>query len=146
MLVPFWSLQILFMLVYIALLALAIDILVSYENNDNEDWDDTQFDNLSDPQNVVHKALDYVVPVWMVLCVICLVLTITEIILLARHKLRPLAFLVMNIIKTAIWTPLFGLDVFSAIRAGERTATVVAILIEAVLLYVFLPSLLRTPH
>lgn len=141
MLIPFWCIQIFFMLIFIALLGLAEDLLISYDNNNDEDWDDTKFDNVNDPEHVVHVATNIVVPVYITLCVLCLVLTITEIILLARHKLRPLAFLVMNVIKTAIWTVLFVLDIVSAVTAGGRTTSAVGIIIDAILLYVSSPLL-----
>ena len=126
------------MLVFIALLGLALNVLVNDDNN-GEDWDNSEFDGIADPEHAVHEAKDVIVPVWITLCVICLVLTITEIILLARQKLRPLAFLFMNIIKAAIWTVLFTLDLISAITAGGRTASTVGIIIDSVILYVFLP-------
>ena len=138
-LIPFWCIQIFFMLLFIALLGLALGVLDTYENNNDEDWDNTQFDNVSDPEHVVHVATDLIVPVWITICVICLVLTITEIILLARQKLRPLAFLIMNVIKTAIWTTLFILDIVSAVTEGGRTVSVVGIIIDVILLYVSPP-------
>ena len=134
-LVPFWTVQLLFMLVFIALLGLALGVLVTYDNND-EDWDDSRFDNFPNPEHVVHEARNVFVPIWITLCVICLILTITEIILLARHKLRPLAFLTMNVIKTAIWTALFVLDIISAVTAGGRTTSIAGMIIDTILLYV----------
>ena len=134
-LVPFWTVQLFFMLVFIVLLGLSLGVLVTYDNND-EDWNDSRFDNIPDPEHVIHEAKNVFVPIWITLCVICLILTITEIILLARHKLRPLAFLIMNVIKTAIWTALFVLDIISAVTAGGRTTSIVGITIDAILLYV----------
>ena len=127
------------MLLFIALLGVAVGVLVSYDNN--EDWDDTSFDNVSDPGHVVDVATDVVVPIWITLCVICLILTITEIILLLRHKLRPLAFLIMNVVKSAIWTVLFVMDIVSAVDDGDRTTSFLGVIIEAILLYVFCPLL-----
>ncbi|KAG0650543.1 hypothetical protein D0Z07_3076 [Hyphodiscus hymeniophilus] len=114
-LIPFWCLQIGFMLVFIPLL------VVSYKNNNDEDWDgtSTRYD------------------VWITLCGFCLLLTITEIILLARHKLRPLAFLLMNVAKAAIWTALFILDIVSVVNDGGRTTSTVGIILHAVLLLCF---------
>ena len=71
------------------------------------------------------------------MCAICVILTITEIILLARHKLKPLAFLVMNVIKSLLWTVLFVLDIVSTATRGGRTASVIAIIIELILVYDF---------
>lgn len=145
MLIPFWCIQIFFMLAFIALLGLAFGILATYDNN-NEDWDNTQFNNVNDPEQVFHVAKDAIVPVWITLCVICLVLTITEIILLARHKLRPLAFLITNVIKASIWTALFILDIISAVTEGGRTTSAVGIIIDTILLYVSPCSLFPTAH
>ena len=139
MLIPFWCIQIFFMLVFIALLGLAFGLLINYENDNNVDWDYTQFDNGNDPEHVVNVAKDIIVPVWMTLCVVCLVLTITEIILLARHKLRPLAFLTMNVVKSAVWTVLFILDILSTVDAAGRTTSVLGIIIDTILAYASLP-------
>jgi len=72
----------------------------------------------------------------MSIIVLCIILTITEIVLLARHKLKPLAFLIMNVVKSTIWTAIFVIDVISVVGNNSRTASAIAIIIEAVLLYV----------
>jgi hypothetical protein len=133
-LVPFWIVQMLFMIIFIGLLGLALGVLVRYD--DDEDYyysGNDEFEDISD--HAVHVAKDIVAPIWITLCAICLILTITEIILLARHKLRPLAFLVMNVIKCAIWTALFILDIISAVSVGGRTTSIAGIIIDAILLY-----------
>jgi len=76
--------------------------------------------------------------VWISICVLCLVLTITEIILLARHKLKPLTFIIMNVIKTGIWTALFVLDVISAIETSARGTSIGRVITSAILLYVYI--------
>jgi hypothetical protein len=55
MLIPFWTLQMFFMLVMIALLALAVGILVSWKNNDDpaDEWNRLQ-PGVSD--NAINKA------------------------------------------------------------------------------------------
>jgi hypothetical protein len=74
--------------------------------------------------------------------VICLILTITEIILLARHKLKPSTFIVINVFKSAVWTVIFVYDVISVVdNTSSRTATAVSLVIEVILLYVtFFPK------
>ena len=124
------------MVMFIALLGLAENLLVSYDNDNDEDWDDTAFNNVDDPTLAVHVATNIIVPVYIAMCILCLALTITEIVLLARHKLRPLAFLIINVVKSAIWTGLFVLDIISAVTAGGRTTSVVGIIIDSLLLYV----------
>lgn len=73
----------------------------------------------------------------------CLVLTIVEIILLARHKLRPRAFLIMNSVKTVIWTGMWLYDVIGTAtqKYVAVNTTVLVILISAVLWYDSLPPL-----
>jgi len=67
----------------------------------------------------------------MTMIAICLVLTITEIVLLARHKLKPLTFIIMNVVKSAIWTVIFVFDIISAVDNSARTTSVFGIIIEA---------------
>lgn len=78
----------------------------------------------------------------MVMLVICLVLTITEIVLLARHKLKPKTFVIFNTIKSTIWTALFIVDIVSFVDTNSRTVSFIGLIIEAVLWYV--SSLLRS--
>lgn len=78
----------------------------------------------------------------MAMLLICLILTITEIILLARHKLKPKTFVIFNTIKSTIWTVLFVLDIVSFVDNNSRTVSFVGLIIEAVLWYVF--TLLQT--
>jgi hypothetical protein len=69
-----------------------------------------------------------------ILC-FCLILTITEIILFARRKLKPLAFLITNVIKSTVWVVLFILEIVSVVDAHEpHSASAIAIIIEAGLL------------
>ena len=80
--------------------------------------------------------------VWLAVLVVCLAMTVAEIILLARHKLKPLTFVVMNTIKTTIWTILFVIDIISVVRYDNgRAASALSLIIEAVLLYALCPSL-----
>lgn len=74
--------------------------------------------------------------VWLGLNCFCLILVIVEIVLLARHKLKPLTFVIMNAIKTAIWAAIFIIGIVGvAQRSGDRAAvSAVSLIIEAVLL------------
>jgi hypothetical protein len=47
-----------------------------------------------------------------------------------------LTFLITNVIKSTIWTVIFIVDVISAVDSRSRTTSAIAIIIEAVLLYV----------
>lgn len=115
----------------IALLALAVGVLVSYDGDNNNYYSDSD-------EDVIEKAGKVVGPVWIALISTCLILTITEIVLLARKSLKPLTFLITNILKSAIWAVLFVIDIISAVNTStSRTASIVAILIEAALLLSF---------
>ncbi|PVH74037.1 hypothetical protein DL98DRAFT_40463 [Cadophora sp. DSE1049] len=132
-LIPFWTIQLGLELIMIALLALAVGVLVSY---DNDNYDNYYYSD-SD-EDAIEKAGKVVGPVWIALISACLILTITEIVLLARKSLKPLTFLITNILKSAIWAVLFVIDIISAVNTStSRTASVVAILIEAALLLSF---------
>ena len=133
-LIPCWCIQLFFVTIFIVVLGLGLDILVSYNDTITEKTR-VNTGNVSDTEHIVHVATNVLLPVWITLCAICLILTITEIILLARHKLRPLPFLIMNVIKTAIWTALFILDIISAATEGGRTKSISGIVIDAILLY-----------
>jgi hypothetical protein len=147
-LIPFWTIQLLVGLLDLALLGLAVGIIVNWEHN-NDDCADTfdcnYNDNVStEAKMYVHLPVyplapanecDSVVPIWMVMLVICLVLTITEIVLLARHKLKPKTFVIFNTIKSTIWTILFILDIVSFVDNNSRTTSFIGLIIEALLWY-----------
>jgi len=118
----------------IGLLAVAIGVLVYWQHND-EVVDSPIYSDVD--SSAVHAAENVIIPVWMSVIVICLILTITEIVLLARHKLKPLAFVIMNVVKSTIWTIIFIFDVISAVDNRSRTASAISIIIEAVLLLCF---------
>jgi hypothetical protein len=76
-----------------------------------------------------------------ILC-ICLLLTVAEIVLLARHKLKPLTFLITNVIKSTIWVVLFILEIVSLTTSrNSHTASALAIIIEGALLCVLLANI-----
>jgi hypothetical protein len=135
MLIPCWCIQIFFMILFIALLGLALGVLNSWEVDNDQDGDD----NAKLTEHIAHVTTRVFVPIWITLSVVCLVLTTTEIILLARHKLKPLAFLIINIIKSAVWTALFILDIYSAVTVGGRTISFLGLTIDGILLYVSTP-------
>jgi len=71
----------------------------------------------------------------MSLCAFCAILTFVEIALFAGHKLRPLAYLLMQLAKLIIWLTLFGLWVAGIAAGQEITMTTYFIvqLVETVL-------------
>ena len=74
---------------------------------------------------------------WISLAVTCLILTFAEIVYLIKHKLKPLFFLISNVIKSVIWTVLFVLDIISTADENGRTSTAFGIALAGILLYVF---------
>ena len=63
-------------------------------------------------------------------------------VLLARRKLKPLTFLITNVIKSTIWVVLFILEIVSLTTSRQsHTASALAIIIEAALLCVLLANL-----
>lgn len=143
-LIPFWTIQLLIGLLDLAILALAVGVIVNWSNNngDNLDWSDVSTEAKmyvlsSDPIWIsANYICSSIVPIWMAMLVICLVLTITEIILLARHKLKPKTFVIFNTIKSTVWTAIFILDIVSFVDSGSRTVSFVGLIIEGVLWYV----------
>jgi hypothetical protein len=87
---------------------------------------------------------------WLGLNSLCLILTIIEIILLARHKLKPATFVIMNSIKTGIWGTIFVFDIIAIAQAQNnvnysRRRSAVGIVIEVLLLYVVMLFALISP-
>ncbi|KAE8444312.1 hypothetical protein EG329_000622 [Mollisiaceae sp. DMI_Dod_QoI] len=73
---------------------------------------------------------------------ICLILTITEIVLLARHKLKPKTFVILNTLKSTIWTVIFILDIVSFVDNNSRTVSFGGLIIEGVLWLCFIIPLI----
>lgn len=92
-----------------------------------------------------------VVPIYIAINAACLVLTIIEIILLAKHLLRPLTFILMNGVKTTIWTGLFIWHIVDLVTPGmiHYSANSISLISTALLLYVrplsYSSSLNRSP-
>jgi len=134
-LVPFWVIQTALLLFIIFLLALGVAVLGRVA--------DTYGDELTgDEEHVVHVATDILGPIWIALTCSCLILTITEIVLLVRRKLTPLTFLVMSVIKTTIWTVLLIVDVVGTVDGGARAPTALGIIVEGVLWLAFVGPLI----
>jgi hypothetical protein len=82
---------------------------------------------------------------YLVFCGLCLILTITEVVMILRRKLHPLAFVIMNVLKSALWTALFVLDFVVSSRQLYHRSAIVGRVIDVILMYVsFLP--LNPPH
>lgn len=78
-------------------------------------------------------------PIWIAVSALCLILTVTEIVLLARHKLKPKTFVIMNTIKTTIWTAIFAYDIAAIVVVVRNdnygySVSGFSIIIEAILL------------
>ncbi|KAK6580574.1 hypothetical protein PZA11_006810 [Diplocarpon coronariae] len=138
-LIPCRICQLGFELITIGLLALAVGVLVHDDNDNSYDSHSTE-----DKGGVERAGKMLVIrPVWLSLISTCLILTTTEITLLARKRLKPLPFLITNILESTIRAVLFVIEIVSAVDApSSRTASALAIMIEA-LRYVPCDSLHR---
>ncbi|KAN0110570.1 hypothetical protein V8E51_006957 [Hyaloscypha variabilis] len=138
-LIPFWTLQLGFELLMIAVVALAAGYLSTYV--DGSDYDQVVDDNgeiYDVDNNTLNVAEHRIVPIWLGILCVCLILTIAEVILFARLKLKPLHFLITNVIKSTIWLALFVLEIVSVVDIHQyHTASVPAIIIEGALLLCF---------
>jgi len=125
-LIPFWIIQLFFGLLMIVVLALALGVV-------NSSWAGKKID---DYDGEVRKASKVVSGVYIGIISLCVILTITEIVQLVRHRLKPLFFLITNVIKTAIWTSLFILDIIAVIRqANNRRYGTGGLVVSALLVF-----------
>ncbi|KAH8601918.1 hypothetical protein B0O99DRAFT_607738 [Bisporella sp. PMI_857] len=127
-LIPFWIVQILFELIIVAALGLSLGAVGYFDNNG---WDFTN-----------KTAFNIVAGVGIALGLICLILTITEIILLARRKLKPKTFVIFNAIKSIIWTGLFIWDIVVVVKNDRRRYVALGLVVEAILLLAFITPLI----
>lgn len=58
----------------------------------------------------------------LIVCAICIVLDVTEIVLFARRKLQPLTYLVFQSVKTAVWFALFMVALVHGLVAQQNQA------------------------
>ena len=75
------------------------------------------------------------VAVLMAFAILTILMNIVEIILAARHKLGPVANIVMQSIKSAVWTVYFVLTIIGVSRQGSASSGL-SIIMSLVLLYV----------
>ncbi|KAM3071742.1 hypothetical protein ACMFMG_009612 [Clarireedia jacksonii] len=83
------------------------------------------------------KDLSSIGWLYLIFCGLCMILTITEMVILLRRKLPPLAFLIMNVLKSAFWTALFVLDFVSASHRLRLRLALVGIIIDVILILAF---------
>ena len=111
-LIPFWILQILFM----AILLGAIGWLLQY--------DLLGCTLRSSPSRKSAKLIlncreELLI---IIICAVCLILDITEIILFAKHILQPLIYLVLSVVKTTVWFIIFMITVVGTVKEGGGTS------------------------
>ena len=58
----------------------------------------------------------------MIICVVCIILDVTEIILFARGTLQPITYLVFQCVKTTLWVIIFLVAVTVSVRDEGVTA------------------------
>ncbi|RDW77602.1 hypothetical protein BP6252_05655 [Coleophoma cylindrospora] len=128
-LIPFWTLQLLFLLIMLVLLVMVLvlaDVAVNELNNDGYNVDGSL---------TLVKIID---GIWTGLNCVCLGLTITEIVLLARYKLTPRFFLISNVIKSTILTAIFVYDIVTAVtHTSTRKTSAFGFIVDIALLLCF---------
>ncbi|KAA6414316.1 MAG: hypothetical protein FRX48_02679 [Lasallia pustulata] len=125
-LVPLWIIQSAVLLLYIGVLSWEFSSLGWYPG-----YDDEAFSPL--PNIII-----------LTLCVTCLLLDITEMILFWARKLKPLLFLVFQVAKVALWLGLFAVCVFfTSYWDAPRAEYVFAsgLIVVVIILITFLASL-----
>ncbi|EPE25156.1 hypothetical protein GLAREA_11737 [Glarea lozoyensis ATCC 20868] len=137
-LIPFWVIQICTLLGVIGASALYLGVLAFGRDSDlqqalNELGDESNGVTLKD----IRDASKIIVPVWIAVSCVCLILTISEIILLAIHKLKPIVFVIMNAFKTGAWTVAFVASMISVSRNDPKLHGAATIAADVVVLIAF---------
>lgn len=148
-LVPFWILQILLEILMIGTFGLALGVLAKYTADSVDADGNITIDNTTVNYNKVIPAVRGTLYAWIGLIGLCLILTVTEIILLFCHSLKPKTFIIMNSVKSAVWTAIFVFDIIDVIKQNSgmdagaiKARSTVGIIIETVLLLCFLIPLI----
>lgn len=129
----------------IAIFGLAIGILAKYSS----DYVDSNGDivNTDVNYNDYKPKVMGIAGLWLGLLCFCFALTIIEIILLFMHRLKPMAFIIMNSLKSGIWVSIFVFDVIAVVQNANTVGqsnvrSSVGLVIEAGLLLCFLIPLI----
>ncbi|PQE06001.1 hypothetical protein CJF30_00004924 [Rutstroemia sp. NJR-2017a BBW] len=110
-------------------MALAIALLM---RDDSDGYDD---DDESDDADT--KASLAIGVLYLVFCGLCIILTITEVVMILRRKMQPLTFVIMNLSKSAFWTALFVLNFVVSSRQLYHRPAIVGIVIDVILILAF---------
>ena len=133
-LVPFWAFQIIFMLVLITILFWlpAWSGLETYVNPPPllqlEIWPQLSLTRINSTNILI-----------LIISALCIVLSITEIILYAATRLHPLTYLILQLVKMTIWGVLLAIAVYKLTVLGGVKAEE-----EAGLVYFFLQGFVET--
>ena len=120
--IPLWVIQLLVYLIYAGASGVALWAVDAAE--DRGYLDDDKYDGVA-------QTLNIGAAVSLALSVFTIVLVIVEIILAAVHKLKPVANIVFQVIKSLIWSAWFILTIVSVANGG---ATGLNIFLSLVLL------------
>lgn len=112
-LIPFWVVRILFMVIDIIAYGLAIGVIASYMDFD----DDAYYSAVGSVQALLAIAV-----VVVLLIIVCLALDIVCIVKRARRTLSPRFFLIVNVIQTVFWAIMFILTM-----VGTRSGVTIAV-------------------
>ncbi|EME39243.1 hypothetical protein DOTSEDRAFT_83061 [Dothistroma septosporum NZE10] len=99
-LVPFWVVQLLFVLILVVSLSLSLAFLKTSE--DLGDGENASYP-VSDYDESVYRAARIAAGVWLAICCVTIIFDIVEIVSYARKRLSPVVAVVLNTITTIVW-------------------------------------------
>ena len=113
-LIPLWIIQLLAMAVLIAGIGIALDLdgasLPMYVHPSFKKRRSAPFSDEQTRLTRTFHRYDFVI---LIFCAICLILTVTEIVLFARSRLHSITYLSMQAVKTGVWAIVFVLVLVS---------------------------------
>ncbi|KAI9658232.1 MAG: hypothetical protein M1821_002365 [Bathelium mastoideum] len=128
-LIPFWVIESFWTIIEIGLTAFLLAVV---EDDGNEIDSDLQQDGHGNFVGHYKKPLVAVSAVTMVFYAAVLLLTIAEMILYCARRLKPILFLVSNVLKSVFWLVVLILDIVGAVKghlaAGSVFLTVIIFL------------------
>jgi len=129
-LIPFWVIRFILMAFLLATLIYATELVdeALYQNGvettEGPDPSGLMYANSGPLHIKISHICNSAVYVLIVLLGVCFLLDITAILLFVFNTLRPLIFLVLNIIQTGIWVALFILNLLGALDIDDNASAV----------------------
>ncbi|KAJ8067874.1 hypothetical protein OCU04_003461 [Sclerotinia nivalis] len=128
-LVPCWFIQLLLSGFTLVIIAVVVAQFMRDDFGDDDDDDDYNGD---------FKTSFGIGWFYIIFSGVYIILTITEIVLMLRHKLKPIVFLNMNVLKSTSWTVLFIVSCWNAFGLfKEMIPSFVGLIVHIILLLAF---------